>query len=285
MGFYRNDEGSSGFGGRIFLAAIIALFGLFTYWSNTQENPVTHEKQHVSLSPQQEIQLGLQSAPKMSREMGGEVAISDPRAQEVSRIGMVLMDHSDAKKSPWKFQFHLLADTKTINAFALPGGQIFITLGLYNELQSEAQLAGVLGHEMGHVIERHSAQQMAKGELGNILVGAVAVGASNPQNYSSRQGFNPAIIASVVNQMIQLRYSRHDESEADLWGVRIMSQAGFDPKAMLEVLEILKKAGGGSMPEIFETHPNPDLRIERIKDFLAQHPPQKGLEEGKSLPK
>lgn len=277
----QNSSGGSGLGGRLILACIIAAFGFFAYLTNTQENPVTHEKQHLSISPEQEIRLGLESAPKMSSEMGGEIAASDPRAEEVRKIGAFLVSHTVASKSPWKFQFHLLADSKTINAFALPGGQIFITLGLYNKLQTEAQLAGVLSHEMGHVIERHSAEQMAKNELGRFLVIAVGTGASSSQ-YS--QGFDPTFIASIVNQMIQLRYSRHDESEADLWGVKLMSESGFDPAAMLGVLHVLKAAGGkGPMPNIFQTHPDPDLRIEQIQRYLKEHPPRAGLTQGKNL--
>lgn len=270
------------FGGRILVALLIALVGWIMYMSQVEKNPVTGERQHVSLSPDQEIRLGLESAPEMSKEMGGELSSTDPREMEVQKIGAYLHDHSDADKSPWKFQFHLLADTDTVNAFALPGGQIFITLGLYNKLQTEAQLAGVLGHEMGHVIERHTAQQMAKTQLGQVFVVAVGTAASDPQNPSN--AYAPTVIASVVNQMFQLRYSRHDESEADIWGLKIMTEAGYDPRAMLQVMEILKAAGGkNNTLAIFQTHPNPDLRIRQIKAYLEKNPPPPGLKEGALL--
>lgn len=272
-------EQSNNFKGRIIVAVVIAAIGYFMYLTHTEVNPVTGEKQHLSLSPNQEVMLGLQSAPEMAREMGGEVPSDDPREQEVQRIGNLIVSHI---KSPWKFQFHLLADTKTINAFALPGGQIFITMGLLNKLQNEAQLAGVLSHEAGHVIERHTAQQMAKGQLGQSIIAAVATGASDPNHPSSAQ--SAAMVASVVNQMFQLRYSRHDESEADIWGLKLMVESGFDPRAMVEVMKILKAAGGaGHTPELFQTHPNPDLRIEQIKAYLAEHPPRGDLKEGRQL--
>lgn len=269
-------------GGRLFIALIIAVIGILMYMSNTQENPVTGEKQHVSLTPDQEIHLGLESAPEMAREMGGEVPSSDPRSQEVNKIGNLLIQKTEASRSPWKFQFHLLQDPKTVNAFALPGGQIFITLGLYNALQNEAELAGVLGHEMGHVIQRHSAQQMAKNQLGQMLVVAVATGASDQQGH----GQNAAMIAAMVNQMIQLKYSRADESEADSWGLQLMSKAGFDPYAMVQVMQVLKEAsqGHGRGPDFIQSHPDPDLRIERIKEYLKTHPPLPGLSEGNALP-
>lgn len=281
--FNQNENRPSPFGGigvRLIGAIAIALIGFFMYMTHVEDNPVTGERQHVSLSPAQEIRLGLDSAPMMARQMGGEVSETDPRSIEVSHIGDFIVTHSIANKSPWKFKFHLLADTKTINAFALPGGQIFITLGLLDKLQTEAQLAGVLSHEMGHVIQRHSSQQMAKSQLGNMLIAAVAAGTNDPQHPSN----SPALIAGVVNHMFQLRYSRHDESEADQWGLKLMVEAGYDPRAMIQVMEILKaSASGGRTIEMFQTHPNPDLRIRQINEYLTQHPPRANLSEGKNL--
>jgi predicted Zn-dependent protease len=219
----------------------------------------------------------------MARQMGGEVPENDPRTQEVRKIGAELVAKTEAHESPWKFKFHLLADDKTVNAFALPGGQIFITLGLLNDLQTEAQLAGVLGHEMGHVIQRHSAQQMAKSRLGQMLIVAVGTGASDPSN--PRSGYNSTAIAAMVNNMIQLRYGRKDESEADVWGLKLMEETGYDPRAMIEVMEVLKRASGGKNEnlEIFQTHPNPDLRIKQIQEYLQAHPPAAHLSEGRNL--
>lgn len=271
-----NNQGSS-FKGRLLLALGMALVGLFMYMSQVEENPVTKERQHVTISPAEEIKLGLESAPHMSAEMGGEVPSSDPRARVVQRMGQFLVENTVAKTSPWKFQFHLLADTSTINAFALPGGQIFITLGLLNELQNEAQLAGVLAHEMGHVIERHSAQQMASSQLGQILTMAVGTAASN-------QGNSAYQIAAVVNQALQLRYSREDELEADTWGLKLMVASGFNPRAMIEVMQVLKSVShGGQTAEMFQTHPNPDLRIKQIQEYLAKNPPPNGLSDGRAL--
>ncbi len=272
---------STGLGGRLAIAALIALVGWYMYTSHVEENPVTKEKQYVDLSPSQEIRLGIESAPMMSRKMGGEVPSSDPKAIEVRRMGAFLVEKSPAKNSPWKFQFHLINDRKTVNAFALPGGQIFITLGLLDKLQNEAQLAGVLGHEMGHVIERHTAEQMAKNKLGQWLIMAVGAAATTDQS----SGQQATIVASVVNQMFQLRYSRKDESEADTWGLKIMEQAGFNPAAMVEVMKILKAAAGsrGGSLEMFQTHPDPDLRIERINAYLKENPPKPGLTMGKPL--
>jgi predicted Zn-dependent protease len=247
-------------------------------------NPVTGEKQHVNMSPQQETQLGLQAAPRMAAEMGGEVNPGDPEAQEVRSVGNRIWQNSDARRSPYQYQYHLLADAKTINAFALPGGQVFITRGLYDKLQDESELAGVLGHETGHVVERHSAQQVEKGRLGQMLVTAVVVGASNRQS-----GYTAPMIAGVVNQVTQLKFSREDESQADSEGLKFMAEAGYDPRAMLDVMKILLAASqGGRQPEFLSTHPYPEDRIKQITAELRQGYPDgvpSKLIRGRELPK
>jgi predicted Zn-dependent protease len=218
--------------------------------------------------------------------MGGEVDDSrDPGAALVAEVGQRLVHNSDASKSPYveNFHFHLLRDPRTVNAFALPGGQIFITRGLFERLENEAQLAGVLGHEIGHVINRHSAQQMAKGQLGQILTVAVGVGASNERD----RGRNAQLVAAMVNQMTQLKYSRGDESEADRFGLKFMAEAGYDPRAMLDVMKILKKASGDKHPpEFLATHPLPETRLEEIRAQLQEHYPNgvpSNLTKGRTL--
>src|SRR3954469_16592949 len=222
--FGDNYSSGRGFNMRWLIGIVIVIAGVISYYSKTSVNPTTGEKQRVALNPEQEMALGLQSAPQMAREMGGAVPASDPRAQLVSEVGQRVMRNSDAHNSPYAGNFHyiLLNDPKTVNAFALPGGQVFITRGLLEKLNSEAELAGVLGHETGHGIEPHSAQQMAKSQLGQSIVTGVAVGGSGDRN----QGYSAAMIANMVNQMKQLSFSREDETQADTRGLQYMAQAG-----------------------------------------------------------
>jgi predicted Zn-dependent protease len=253
------------------IGAVIAIGGLIAYFSHTTVNPTTGEKQRVSLSPDQEVALGMQSAPQMIQEMGGEVPPSDPQAREVEYIGNRVWKRSDAAKSPYPYHYHLLADGKTVNAFALPGGEVFITRGLLDKLTTEGELAGVLGHETGHVVERHVAQQMAQSNLGRSLVTAVGVASSGDQH-----GMSQTMIASMVNQMTQLHFSRGDESQADQKGLEFMSQAGYDPRAMLHVMEVLQKVTneqGGRPPQMLQTHPYPEARMQEINQWLAQKYP------------
>ena len=276
---WQNNHQRSGCCSRMLMALIIVVIGFATYLSNTQENPITGKKQHVSLTPNEEIQLGIQAAPEMSSEMGGELPPSHIKTKEVIRIGNQILQQSRAHRGPWQFQFHIVNDPKTINAFALPGGQIFITLGLLNSLETEAQLAGTLSHEMGHVIQRHAAQQMAKGQLGNILVTAAQVGVD------SNHAYQAGMVAQMVNNMLQLKYGRSDELEADLWGIILMVEAGYHPEAMIEVMEILKQKGASSnQPEMLLTHPYPESRIDQIKEYLAKNPQKnEKLTQGRKL--
>jgi beta-barrel assembly-enhancing protease len=249
---------------RVVIAVIIALFAIVTYFSSTSENPLTGEKQRVAMTPEQEIALGYQSAPQMAAQMGG-ISRNAQAVALVQRVGEHLVRQSVAAKSPYKFSFHVLADPKTVNAFALPGGPVFITEGLLRLLKSEAELAGVLGHEIGHVIARHSSERLAKQQLTQGLLGALVVGSGD---------FTTAQIGQVVGSMINMSYGREDEIESDSLGIRIMAEAGYDPRGMIRVMEVLAKASGGSrQPEFMSTHPAPENRSDRIREAIAKQYP------------
>jgi beta-barrel assembly-enhancing protease len=250
--------------GRLVVAGIIALFAIISYFGSSSENPLTGEKQRVAMTPEQEIALGYQSASQMAAQMGG-VSRNPQAVALVQRIGEELVHQSFAAKSPYKFSFHVLADQKTVNAFALPGGPVFITEGLLRQLKTEAELAGVLGHEIGHVIARHSSERLAKQQLTQGLLGALVVGSGD---------YTTAQIGQVVGNMINMSYGREDELESDALGIRIMAEAGYDPRGMVRVMEVLAKASGGSrQPEFVSTHPAPENRSERIKQEIAKRFP------------
>jgi predicted Zn-dependent protease len=259
------------------VALVIAIISIVTYCSSTAYNPITGEDQHVSLTPQQEITLGLQSAPEMAAEFGG--LSQDREAQAlVDKVGQQLVAKTAAADTPYQFEYNLLADDQTINAFALPGGPIFITVGLMKHLETEGQLAGVLAHETGHVVARHSAEQIAKAQLTQGLSGAAVIAASDPDNPNSSQ--RAAAVAAVVGQMINMKYGRDDELEADRLGVRFMAEAGYDPRSMVRVMQILAESSQGERPpEFFSTHPNPEHRIERIQAAIQEEFPN-GVPEG-----
>src|SRR6185503_823977 len=251
---------------RLVIAAIIALFAVITYFGSTSENPLTGEKQRVAMTPEQEIALGY----KRAAQMGG-VSRNAQAVALVQRVGEGLARQSVAAKSPYKFSFRVLADPKTVNAFALPGGPVFITEGLLRLLKTEAELGGVLGHEIGHVVARHSSERLAKQQLTQNLLGALVAGSGD---------YTTAQIGQMVGSMINMKYGREDELEADALGIRIMVEAGYDPRGMIRVMEVLAKASGGSrQPEFVSRHPAPENRAEKIKQAIAKQYPQ-GVPEG-----
>lgn len=244
---------------RIFIGLAIVAFAFIQKWTNTETNPYTGRSQHITMSSDQEIAIGLQSAPEMAQQHGG--LYPDERLQSfVDAVGHKLVNSSIARDTPYKYDFHLLADDQTINAFALPGGQCFITYALFSQL-NEAQLAGVLGHEIGHVIGRHSAERIADSQTWQTATMGATVGAGDLGG-----------ILGGIGQNTLLKNGREDELESDELGVLFMIQSGYDPYEMIRVMQILKAAGGPNrVPEFQSTHPDPENRIEKIKEAIAKY--------------
>ncbi len=253
---------SNGFKTRLIIGLVIAAFALFKYFSSSSVNEITGEKQHINITPEQEIQLGLDGRNYMIQESGG--LYQDPEVQQyIDLMGKRIIENSDASKTPYQYEFHVLADPNQVNAFAMPGGQIFITAGLLKRLENEDQVAGVLGHEIGHVVARHSAQQMAKQDLTQGLAGAAGVVGGD---------MNSAQYAQMIGNMVNMKYGREDELESDELGVRFMVQSGYDPHALIRVMEILDEASGGQAPPEFQsTHPSPENRVQRIKEAIDKY--------------
>jgi len=263
--------------GRILIALVVAVISLLGYYGRTAFNPITEEKQRVgSITPEQEVALGVQAAPEMAQQFGG--LDPDPEAQAlVDQVGGRLVSRSVAAKSPYRFEFHLLDDPQTVNAFALPGGQIFITEGLLRQLGTEGQLAGVLGHEIAHVVARHGAEHIAKQQLTQGLTGAAVLATYDPNDPSSR---GSAAVAAMIGQLVTMRFGREDELESDQLGVRFTGEAGYDPRALIAVMKVLAQSSGGErQPEFFSTHPNPENRVARIEQAIRERYPE-GVTEG-----
>lgn len=268
---------------RLIIAAAIALFAILSYYGRPgDENQITGKVERVALTEEaDEVQLGLQAVPQMAQMHGG--LHPDERARaNVEQVGERLLAALDkylatqGRTNPYRrnFRFTLLADPETVNAFALPGGQVFITGALYRDLETQGQLAGVLGHEIGHVIERHGNKRMAKEQMFQGLAAAGGVAGGD---------VNSARMAQAVAQMVSMKYGRDDELESDKWGVRLTEMAGYDPRAMIGVMEVLERASRGqSPPEMMSTHPKPANRVAYIKRVIeSEFPeglPDQGLE-------
>ncbi|WP_405369816.1 M48 family metalloprotease [Nonlabens sp. Asnod2-A12] len=245
---------------RLFIGLAIVAFAVIKYCGSAETNEHTGEKQYIDLTVNEEIALGLQAAPSMIQQHGG-LYQNQEYQNIVDAVGQKLVQSSIGKSTDYRYEFHLLADERTINAFALPGGQCFITYALYSQLENVDQLAGVLGHEIGHVIAKHSAARMSQQGLAQGVITGVSVGTD---------GGGQA--AEAIAQMITMKYGRDDELQSDQLGVQMMLDAGFDPYEMIGVMEILKAAGGPNRtPEFQSTHPDPENRIERIKEAIEYY--------------
>jgi beta-barrel assembly-enhancing protease len=257
---------------QVIIAIIIAIASVVGYFMRTEKNPVTGEKQHIDISVEQEIALGLQAAPEMANQYGG--LHPDEKVQAyVKQVGESIVASTDASKAPYDYDFHVLADDQTVNAFALPGGQIFITSGLLKKLSTEDQLAGVLGHEIGHVVGRHSAEHMAQARLTEGLTGAAVLATYDPNDPASQ---GSAAVAMLIGNLVNMKFGREDELESDRIGVEYMVNTGYKPEAMIEVMKILEEAGGGGgQVEFFSTHPNPENRISEIQDAIEKYSKKK----------
>ncbi|WP_431109966.1 M48 family metalloprotease [Winogradskyella poriferorum] len=243
---------------RIFIFIAIAAFAYLRKCSQEEINPYTGKKQAISLSPEEEIAIGLQSAPGMAQQHGGLYPNNQYQAI-VDQVGNKLVNSSIAKKTPYQYEFHLLADENTINAFALPGGQIFITYALFSKLENQDQLAGVLGHEIGHVLGKHSNERITDSKYWQTLImGSSVIDAGG--------------IAQQYGQGQLLKNGRGDELESDELGVKFMIDAGYNPVEMIGVMEILKAAAGPNrVPEFQSTHPDPENRIEKIQEAIKKY--------------
>lgn len=244
---------------RLLIGIAIVAFAYLRKCSQQEVNPYTGKTQAVSLSPEQEIAIGLQQAPVMAQQHGGLYPNENAQAL-VDKVGAKIVNNTVAKKSGYQFDFHLLRDEKTINAFALPGGQVFITHALFSQLKNEDQLAGVLGHEIGHVLGKHSNERITDANFWKLLTMGASVGADLGQ------------LANSIGQQTLLKNGRGDELESDELGVKLMIDAGYDPENLIGVMEILKAAAGPNrIPEFQSTHPDPENRIEKIKEAIRKY--------------
>ncbi|MBG6131203.1 putative Zn-dependent protease [Aquimarina sp. EL_43] len=244
---------------RILIGLAIIAFAFFKKCNNKTLNPYTNRVQNINMTSDQEIAIGLQSAPEMAQQHGG--LYPDQKLQSyIDMVGNKLVNSSMAKQTPYKYEFHLLADPNTINAFALPGGQIFITYALLSKLQNEDQVAGVLGHEIGHVLGRHSAERIAEHEFWKTISTGASVGA------------DAGGIVNGIGQNVLLKNGRGDELESDKLGVLFMINSGYNPEEMIGVMKILKAAAGPNrVPEFQSSHPDPENRIEKIKEAIREY--------------
>jgi len=225
-------------------------------------NPVTGEKQLTLIPPSEEIALGERAGPEFEKEFGGKV--ESPQLQRY--IGEVGAKFAAVSDRPMPYEYALLS-SNVPNAFALPGGKIYITAGLFANMTNERQLAAVLAHETVHVAAKHSVQGLQR-QMGAAIVAeliGVAVGGEHAESAEAAT----KLVAGLRN----LKHSRKDESAADEYGLKYMYRAAYNPWGMIELLELLQslsQSKPGLFGDLLATHPLTSTRIEDVRDIIAK---------------
>lgn len=213
------------------------------------------------MSKDEQQQLGLKGMAEVYKQTP-VLPDSSPETQYIQQLGRKLQTVIPAEYS-WPYQFHVVQQSE-INAFALPGGPIFVNLGTINAADSEAELAGVMAHEMSHVYMQHSAKQASKQSLAEGILGIISgILGSGTASDLARVGLQ------IGAGTVFLKYSREDEAQADAVGAVIMYKAGYDPHALAQFFEKLEKQGGGNGPQFLSDHPNPGNRMSAIDKEVA----------------
>lgn len=248
---------------RVLVAVLICLLG-----GGCSTNLATGKKQLNFVSTSHEISLGNKSSPQFLAGYGGELP-SPAVLGYTQRLGHRLAAVSERADLPWEFH---VVDSAVLNAFALPGGKVFISRGLLSRLDNEAQLAGVLGHEIGHVTAQHIGQQMSRA----MLLQGAAIGLGIASKNSDRDWLRVlGVGAQVGGTVYLLKFGRDQEVEADRLGVRYMTRLGYNPVGQVQVMKVLESEGakGDRVTEFLSTHPLPQTRIRELASHIREHYP------------
>ena len=235
--------------------------------------PVFPNPGKTSMSKDKQQALGMEVAAQVYQQMP-VLPDNSPETQYVRKLGQKLTATIPPEYS-WPFEFHVIPQ-KEINAFAIPGGQMFINLGTLTHSRKEAELAGVMAHEMAHVYMQHSAKQASKAQTANIIAGIASAVVGSRGGLVGQLG---QMGIQMGAQGLMMKYSRKDESEADAVGAMILYKAGYNPQAMVDFFKTMGAQAGAAPPELFSSHPNPGNRQEAIRTQIAGWPAAKFVEE------
>lgn len=218
-------------------------------------NPVTGQEELMFFGPEKDVELGRKYAPEIERALGGR--FPDENLQSyVNRVGQRMARVCHRPDISYHFT---VVQQKGVNAFAVPGGYVYITSGLLEKLDSEGQLAAILGHEVGHVVARDTLVAMSR-QIGMTALVAAAAVSDAPGDVTRAAGF--------ISGVLTLQYSRDDEKDADLVGLSYMIQAGYDPNEMVATMQVLQELQTVRPIEFFSTHPNPESRIAYLQERI-----------------
>jgi predicted Zn-dependent protease len=238
------------------LAAVLLLAGLAAYGQQTRLKPGFN-----LFSKKQDVELGREAAAQISQQV--KIVNDADLNNYLNRVGRRLVEAPEADAASFPYTFQLVHDG-SINAFALPGGPTFVHTGLIAAAENEAQLAGVMAHEIAHVALRHGTNQATKQMGAQLLLGAVGAAVGGGELLQQLGGLGA--------MGVLLKYSRTAERQADLLGARIMSRAGYNPIEMARFFERLEAEGGSRGPDWLSSHPNPGNRVAAVDKEIRSMP-------------
>ncbi len=255
-------------------AAMLGPLALAPAGAGCQRVTATGRKAFIPLGWEEEIALGREAAPELEKEFGGPLKNLAVQAyvrtvgERVARSAR----HPDMPALPYRFT---VLDSDSVNAFALPGGPVYVTRGLLEHLATEGQLAAVLGHEVAHVNARHGGEQIGRQMGLQVLIAAAQIALDRGEGGADKAR-HAETLGKVIGSLVNLRYGRRMESEADHLGLDYMVAAGYHPREMVRLLKIFAEMGKRRPLEFLNTHPNPDNRLGAVEEQISEKYPNRG---------
>lgn len=257
--------------GRVAMALLMGFLAFVAYTVSGNIPIAETESPAVQLGTAHEVALGNRSVRQIEDQFGG--LSNDANLQNVvQQIGARLAEHSDAGQVPFQYTFQVLADEHVTNAFALPGGRIYVTAALIQKLQSHAEIAAILAHQMAHLVQSHGIDRLANTTLSDGQTGAVVMASFLDESESAH--VTAPQVAQLISKTVDLHYIQDEEQRSDVQAVQFLAQAGFDPNGLIRALRQLQTNDAGLQTAFAKTHPNPIRRLPYIRVEIERVFPQ-----------
>jgi predicted Zn-dependent protease len=230
---------------------LLILSFAFCFSSSCAVNPITGEEELMLISEDQDVAIGREYAPEVEKQLGGQIK-NETLQKYIDTVGqrIVCVTH----RPEWQYHF-IAVDHRMVNAMALPGGYVFVTRGMLEKVTTEAQLASLFSHELVHIVARHSSAAMSR-QIGMSMI-FQGLGASGTMPNSEAA----YLMTQLAGQLIDLKYSREQEREADLFGIDYTVRAGYNPYGAVELMQMLQEQDQIKPIEFLSSHPSPENRI------------------------
>ncbi len=230
---------------------LIILSFFFCLLAGCAVNPITGEEQFMLISEEDDVAIGKEYAPEVEKQLGGKIE-NEALQNYIDTVGQRIVRISH--RPDWQYHF-IAVNHSMVNALAMPGGYVFVTKGMLEKMTTEAQLAALLSHEMVHIVARHSSAAMSR-QIGlSMLIQGIGAAGAMPDSEAAYR------LTQLTWQLIDLKYSREQERQADLAGMGYMVRAGYNPYGAVELMQMLEQQDRIIPVEFLSSHPSPENRM------------------------